>query len=783
MQINIGEAMKKNILFFVFFLWIQFLIAQNVAIGQWKDYLSYKSGISVAEGDGKVYCATVNGLFMFNKMDNSIERLSKVNGLADVEATVVNFNKYCNKLLIAYKNSNIDFLDNGTVINLSDIKRKSILGNKSINNIYFINQYAYLACGFGIVVIDMNKVEVSDTYYIGPNGSSVNVRDITSDGIYFYVATDLGIYRALQNNPNLANFAAWTLMPGLPNGIYNAITEFNGKIYTNFSKLLTNGEGNKDTMYVYDNLAWNYFGGNGYTVNSIKANTNQLVIVFDNTISTYDNNLSLTSNFTSYFFPNSGDYVKAKQAVIDNNGILWIADSQYGLVSHITGNSFDYHYPDGPSSANIAAMSISDNILALAPGGGGDGYYMDGIYFYNGTEWANRRGNFPPIVNLDTIFDIKNVLVDPNNSKRVYASTGAAGIIEFYDGVPVKNYNQNNSSLLALQNIPGYTPIWTSGMAIDASGNLWVSNSGVPSSVSVRKTDDTWQALNFSPIIGNNPDLGQILVDKNDQKWVVITRGGGIMVYNGASTAPNTVNTKKLTAAIGNGALPSTNVYCLAEDLDGEIWVGTDKGIAVFYSPSSVFSGQNFDAQQILIEQDGHVQILLETELIQSIAIDDANRKWIATANSGVFLMSADGTKQIYHFDESNSPLFSNDVKSIVINHKTGEVFFGTTKGLISYRGTATEGFEFFTDVYSFPNPVKHAYDGPIAIKGLVTNTTLKITDISGTLVYETKSEGGQAIWYGKNFNGERVNTGVYMVFCTNEDGSKKIVTKILFIN
>ncbi len=775
--------MKKFFLFFIILLFAEFVLAQNVSIGQWKDYLSYKNSVSVAEGGSIVYCATVSGLFKYNKDDNSVERLSKVNGLADVEATVLNFNKFSNKLLIAYKNSNIDIIDNGTIINLADIKRKAILGNKSINNIYFINQYAYLACGFGIVVIDMNKVEVSDTYYIGPNGSAINVRDITSDGTYFYAATDQGIYRALQNNPNLANYSAWSLMSGLPVGAYNTITEFNGKIYTNYSAVLTSGQNQKDTMFVYDNISWNYFGGNGYIVNTIKAYNNQLVVVFNNTISKYDINLSLTASYTTYFFPGSGDYVNAKQAVIDNNGILWIADSQYGLVSHLSGNAFVYRYPDGPTSANVVAMSVKDDNLAVAPGGGGDGYYSDGIYFYNGTSWTNTKGNHPSVVNLDTVFDIKNVLVDPNNSKRVYATTGSVGVIEFYEGVPVKKYNQYNSSLQTLQNIPGYTPIWTSGLAMDEANNLWVSNSGIPSSISVKKTDESWQALNFSPILGNNPDLGQLLVDKTDQKWVVITRGGGLMVYNGAATVPNASNTKKLSTAVGNGALPSTNVFCLAEDLDGEIWVGTDKGIAVFYSPSAVFAGENFDSQQILIEQDGHVQILLETELIQSIAVDDANRKWIATVNSGVFLMSADGTKQIYHFDESNSPLFSNDVKSIAINHKTGEVFFGTTKGLVSYRGTATEGFEFYTDVYSFPNPVKHAYEGPIAIKGLVANSTLKITDISGTLVYETVSEGGQAIWYGKNFNGERVNTGVYMVFCTNEDGTKKIVTKILVVN
>lgn len=244
-----------------------------------------------------------------------------------------------------------------------------------------------------------------------------------------------------------------------------------------------------------------------------------------------------------------------------------------------------------------------------------------------------------------------------------------------------------------------------------------------------------------------------------------------------------TAGAKKLTTAAGNGALPSSTVFCLAKDLDDEIWVGTDKGVAVFYSPENLFTGANFDAQQILLEQDGHVQILLETESVLAIAVDDANRKWIATSKSGVFLMSADGTTQIKHFDESNSPLFSNNVKSIAINHKTGEVYFGTSKGIISYRGTATEAYEDFTDVYAFPNPVKHEYEGPIAIKGLMTNSTIKITDISGALVYETKSEGGQAIWYGKNFKDERVNSGVYMVFCTSEDGARKMVTKILVIN
>ncbi len=775
--------MKKIILFSSIYLVSISLLSQDIAIGEWKEHLNYKKGLSVAEGNGKVYCATKSGIFFMNKSDYSMDRLSKVNGLSDVEATVLNFNKYNNKLLIAYKNSNIDIVDNGSIINLADIKRKPIIGNKTINNVFFINQFAYLSCGFGVVVIDMDRNEVKDTYYIGPNGNTINVRDITTDGVCIYAATDLGVYKALLSNPFLSNYASWSFMIGLPSGIYNTITNFNGNIYVNHSKFEMTGANNLDSVYVYNNTSgtWSFFAGGGYIVYSLRS-TNSQLLVLSNKIYIYDINLLLQHQY-DYYNENG------KQGVIDSNNNLWIADTYKGLV--LLNNAGPYsQFPSGPASDGISALAIEGGNLWVAPGGV-DGswrnmYNTDGLSYCTDNDWVNTNRNYPAVVNFDTVFDILNVLVDPKNPKRSFAATWSKGIYELYNGIPIKHYDESNSSLVGLH-FPGYNPIWTYGLAVDASDNLWVTNSYTPNSISKKSVNDTWQSLNFSPILGSTPYLGQILVDKRDQKWVVLTRGGGLMVYKGETMAtPNSLNTKKMTTAIGNGALPSTGVYCIAEDVDGKIWVGTDKGIAVFYSPENIFSGQNFDAQQILIEQDGHIQILLETEQIQSIAVDDANRKWIATANSGVFLMSADGTKQIQHFDVDNSPLFSNDVKSVVINHETGEIYFGTSKGLISYRGTATKGQDCYSDLYSFPNPVKPNYNGPIAIKGLVAGTTIKITDISGTFVCELKSEGGQAIWSGKNFKGEKVSTGVYIVFCSNdtESGScSKAVTKILFVN
>jgi hypothetical protein len=184
-----------------------------------------------------------------------------------------------------------------------------------------------------------------------------------------------------------------------------------------------------------------------------------------------------------------------------------------------------------------------------------------------------------------------------------------------------------------------------------------------------------------------------------------------------------------------------------------------------------------------LLEQDGYVSVLFEYEEITAIAVDGANRKWIGTNKAGVFLMSENGQEQLLHFTAEDHPLFSNQINSITIDHLTGEVFFGTTKGLVSYRGTATKGAEAYEDLLVYPNPVRHDYDGMVAVKGLKNNSLCKITDASGKLVWQGYSDGGQLVWNCKDHFGNRPATGVYFVMASDEDGKEKIVTKFLFIH
>ena len=275
-----------------------------------------------------------------------------------------------------------------------------------------------------------------------------------------------------------------------------------------------------------------------------------------------------------------------------------------------------------------------------------------------------------------------------------------------------------------------------------------------------------------------------LLIDSWNQKWGLIGRGGGLFVYNNNNTIDDSSDDeyKILSTSIGNGNLPSQDVYSICMDKDDIIWIGTSKGIGVFYYPNSVFSSYNFDAQQILIQENDYGQYLLSQEKVTSINVDGANRKWVGTEKAGVFLLSEDGTEEIYHFTSENSPLYSNNIVDIAINNENGEVFIGTSKGLISYRSTATEGSKKARKTTVFPNPVRETYNGPIAIKGLTTNARIKITDVAGNLVYEDIALGGQAIWDGKNKFNERAATGVYLVFSVDESGKEKMVSKIMFI-
>jgi flagellar hook assembly protein FlgD len=164
--------------------------------------------------------------------------------------------------------------------------------------------------------------------------------------------------------------------------------------------------------------------------------------------------------------------------------------------------------------------------------------------------------------------------------------------------------------------------------------------------------------------------------------------------------------------------------------------------------------------------------------------VDNDNQKWVGTEGNGLYVISSDCMTEMHHFTSDNSYLLSNIILSIAMNEKTGEVYIGTENGLCSYMsgviGTITEMTE--DEVYAYPNPVTPEYTGMITITGLTNDASVKILSSNGTVIAEGKSTGRTFMWNGRDKNGDRVASGMYMVATATSDGKKGVVCKIAVV-
>ncbi len=775
------ESVKKvtvflNLIFFVFHLGF----SQQVPIGQWRDELPYNQVISVTEGGNRIYCATPYAIFYYNKDDNTVIRLTKITGLSDIGISTINYSNDSKTLVIAYSNANIDLIKNNTIINISDIKRKSILGNKTINRINIIGQYAYLSCGFGIVVLDIDKEEIHDTYYIGQGGDHINVFGLVKNNAdTLFAATEKGIYKAWYKDPNLVDFASWHKDSRIDtNAWYNAITFFSGEVIVAKANSSVASGLASDTLYRLSNSHWNRWALDSYNpVMNLESTYQYLCVTYNFSINLYDT--AFNFNVRIYSYSPGNPY--SLDAIVDKDQILWIGDTYSGLISHdLVKNTYSQINLSGPLSARAFSMTAGGNDLYIVPGGRDNSFYPFSfpaqIYHFDSDNWIDiTDGNNP---GLSPVRDFVTIAIDPSDRKHIFAGSWGEGLIEFYDGVFKRRFTAGNSTLQHHSQSNDTSDIRVGGVAFDKDGNLWAVCTRTNICLS-KLSGGQWTGYNIP--INNQSDLGQLLIDRNNQKWMLMRfedqNPNSILVFT-----ENGNQAIKLNSSVGSGNIPGNVVFAIAEDLNGEIWVGTEQGIGVFYSPENIFvPGENFDAQQILVQQGSYTQYLLENETVTAIAVDGGNNKWIGTDRGGLYQFSPDGTTQLNHFTQDDSPLFSDRITCIAIN-QNGEVFVGTDKGVISYRGSATPA-QNTEKVYAFPNPVKKGYTGLIAITGLVGNASVKITDVNGTLVYATTAEGGQAIWDGRNFDGRKALTGVYLVFASTSTGTEKVVTKILIIN
>lgn len=766
--------------FFIFSLFTPFFIAAQElipAIGQWREHLPYNSAIDVTAGDGKVYCATPYSLFSVNVADNVVKRFSRVTGLNETEVSTIKYDERNKKLFIAYANSNIDIIYRNDIYNIPDIKRSTIIGNKNIYNIYPLAKIFYLSTGLGVIVIDGDRNEVKDTWFIGNGGNQVKVNGFTSDGVFFYAATDEGLKKALMTAVDLADYANWQTVSGsngLPSGACKNVMTVENKVILE----------KKDSLFVQTGTNWTLLYTDAWPVVSSNMTENKIQLC-ERQLNGISRVVILNADGTIFrTLANTGAVSFPRKAILFNNE-PWVAD-QFACLSHFGATlTYQQYILNSPQSIASGEMVVYNNTFYATAGSVNDAwnyqYNGDGIYIFKEGSWNNiNRYRYSQI---DSLLDYVTLAID-RKDETIWAGSYGGGLLHIKPGPSFEIFKQNN--LGATVGDAGSYRV--AGLAFDAENNLWISNFGSTQPLRVRKTDGSWKSFTLPFSLFQNA-LAQIIIDDYNNKWIVAPLGNGLICYNHGASLDNTSDDKwrRYSSGTNSGNLPNSEVLCVAKDKSGFIWVGTTDGIGVIQCPQDIFSPQTCEAVLPIVSNGNFAGFLFKGQEVRSIVVDGADRKWVATKN-GVFLISATGEKVVYQFTESNSPLLSSDVKKITIDGKTGEVYLATAKGICSFRSNATEGGEKNEEVLVFPNPVPPDYKGTIGIRGLVNNAIVKITELDGRLVYQTRALGGQAVWDGRNYKGQRISSGVYLVLVSGEDPSaslrtERTATKIFFIS
>jgi ligand-binding sensor domain-containing protein len=745
--------------------------AQLPPIGYWRDHLPYHQARSVVAAGKEIFCATPYSVFSIDPPDNNISRYSKINGLHEVGVSAIQWDEPAGRLIIAYTNSNIDILSNGTVYNIDAVRNKDITGDKSVYRIFCYQDMVYLCSGLGVIVIDEKKNEVKDTYIIGNGGSKVRVNGLTTDDRFFYAATDEGLKRAPVNNNNLSDYSNWQLLSGT-----SGLSSGTCKNVVNLQQAIVVQK--NDSLLILDSASWNLLYTDNWHINNASVSGNRVLLSQQKgdsaRVLVINNNGTVEKSFGGHnllFSP--------QQAILLQNSVF-VADSISGLVE-FNGTATAQFQPNSPLSVATGSLTVQNGTLWVASGGltanQANTFSKNGPYRFAGGEWTNYPA--PAITAMDSVYDLVTVAVDPSD-QSAWAGSFGGGLLHLKTNNTAVIFSKNSPLDASLADPDKYN---IAGLAFDRNNNLWISDYGAANNLAVKKKDGNWRKFAVPFPLSNNA-VSQLVADDNNQVWMVAPGGNGLVCFNYGQSIDNPADDqwKWYRAGMGKGNLPDKNVNCIARDKNGFIWVGTANGIGVIQCIQEVFSARGCEALLPIVQQDNFAGYLFRGQAVQCIAVDGADRKWIGTKN-GVWLISPDGDKTIYRFAAENSPLLNNNVNAIAIDGVSGEVFFSTASGICSFRSTATTGGTTNSNILVFPNPVPPGYSGTIAIRGLVDNAVVKITELNGRLVYQARALGGQAVWNGRDYKGHTIATGVYLVWVTDDTKQEKAVTKIVFIS
>jgi hypothetical protein len=772
-----------NYIFGFLFLLINTVVFSQIGTGEWRFHTATSKAIDVAVTEDKVYTALENGLLTLD-VSNSDEKelLNILNGLSDISISRLYWDEVELALFIGYENGNIDKLKNGKIYNIPAIKLAAVASSKRINSFIRFQDFIYVSTDFAIIQLNPIKNEVKDSFY--PTNGIEKINAISFVGDTILALTPSKLLRGLINNPAIAASSEWTTdfrLQVLNQNRYKEMEVINDKLFI----LFQHSEYGKDSLFVLTNTGKSVVSESAFSLEINSLNTignDRIAINLESGIYVYDG--TTFAIVSAYNSSNLGVNMSISRSGINSKG-LWASDLSNCLYFMPTEVNIKNYRVSGSSNNFFYSIDSQNGKTAFSSGflnGKFPAFTKNGIHFFEDEKWSFNNPNEQSCWQGQNIWDFLDVSINPKNLNEYAVCTPSEVPVTIFDGSNCSVYSDTNSTLQL--SVSGSGWYFVSDVCYDEKGNLWCLNGYTDKPLNVRTNNGEW--LNFD--LGTNARnkyTKKMIVDFQGNIWCA-TDNDGLFGYNTNGTISVTGDDKRINLRSGEnfGDLPSENITAIAADFDGEIWIGTDAGFAILYNANSSFDASpgDYDAQRIKVQFEGNVEYVLGSTHITDIEVDGGNRKWMATANAGVLLLSQDGSEILEQYTTDNSPLISNNIFDLKLDQTNGELFIVTDKGLVSFRTNATYEDPEYSDVIVFPNPVRPNYFGPVTMQGIRYNSDVKVTDVAGNLVYKTTSNGGTATWDGKTLDGQKAATGVYLIWTATNEGNDKKVGKVLIV-
>lgn len=738
---------------------------------QWHDLLSYQAGKGLCATQKEVVLYTRQAIHSYRPETGLVERYYTARGLSTSGIVTIHHTPDNKGLLVSYEDGTIDIVRDRvprTIVTHRENVSRSL--DTPITCFANVGGQIYGITRSALIEIDQHPEGLKEQHIVWNDDrtSTLRLNDLTSTDEQLYIATIDGVYCPIEP---LRKSHSFRRLGDLEGNITRIACEPQSHTLTAIRLTTTGYE-----IWLYANDAWQHLDTRtGQAPISLTYAQNSYLLCDGHQVEA----ISTEGNIHLLYSDNSAppnEHLSPQMAWISASGTLYIASAYQGLIA-LNSNSPTRLSPPSPAFDRAYRIASTDNSVAFVAGRPTD---QNGQPLQQFATFISQQGACSNIVDT-SISNALCIALVPNEPGHILVGTEEDGLIEIRNGAIAALYNASNSSLQT-----DFSGLNTrvDGIFIAQDGSWWVHNPGNSNALSVRNPSGSWSAY---PI--------QLAASPRGTRFILSPQGNIWMLTAGQKQIARIDPSAFLASGGKEGCAyfrvhfenNKRNAYIedLAFDEAGNMWVANQRVLIQCRDADSAPNATPLIGSTIVVTVTypyDDITSIAEGRAAKCILVDHGGHIWLGTHRAGLFQIDPKQKSVLRIFNHENSPLPSNEILDLALEDANGLLHICTDKGVLTLRADTQEPAPTYDNVRIYPQPIGPQYTGYLYIDGLTDNTNLKITNAAGQLVRELTSNGGRAQWDLRNRYGQPVQTGIYLIFCTNSTDKQTHIGKIAIV-